>query len=142
MKPIAALFGVGLFIAFLGAAIMPALQNFRSQDVTEPHNVTTAADITTADIVLANDLLDGNKVNVAITSPDPDDAPVAWEYVEATHKLTISGLQADTTRQLSVTYKVPRLDGASDLAARWLPTFLIIAGIAIVVGCAVSAFHK
>jgi hypothetical protein len=143
MKAIMVLFAVGLFILFLGVAIMPALSNFRGLDVTAPYNVAlTGSDNTTATIVLANEVLDDNKVNVEITSPDVDDAPVAFDYVAVTKRLTVTGLAPDTTRQLSVVYKVPRLDGATDMAARFTPTVLIIAGIAIVGGSVYSGVQE
>jgi hypothetical protein len=135
MKAIGVLFGVGLFILFLGVAIMPSLTNFRGLEVVAPYNVTlTGSDNTTATIVLANEVLDDNKVNIDVISPDEDDAPVAFDYVSATRRVTINGLAPDTARQLSIVYKVPRLDGATDMAARFTPTILIIAGIAIVAG--------
>lgn len=135
MKSIMVLFGVGLFILFLGVAIMPALSSFRGLEITAPYNITlTGSDNTTTSLVLANDVLDDNKVNIDVISPDEDDAPVAFDYVAATRRVTINGLAPDTTRQLSVVYKVPRLDGATDMAARFTPTILVIAGLAIVAG--------
>lgn len=139
MKAIGALIGVGFFILFLGLAIMPALSSFRGLTVTAPYNVNSGS--TSANITLANDVLDDNKVNITpITSPEATDAPVAWAYVSSTRVLTVTGLDDTKSRQLSVTYKYPRLDGITDTAAHYTPTFLILAGIAVAGGAAVAAW--
>ena len=141
MKSISILFGVG-FICLMLAAIMGALNAFRAVDVTEPHNVTlTGSDNTTASFVLANDVLDNNKVNITVYSPNVGDAPVAYGYVSATHLLTVNGLLPDTSRQLSVVYKVSRLDGFVDLMVRFVPAFLVIGLIFIIIGAAVAIFQ-
>ncbi len=132
MKGVIALFGVGFFIMFLGLAIMPALSSFRGQEVTEPHNISSGN--TTANIVLANSVLDDNKVNITVYSPEATDAPVAYEFVKATKTVTINGLDSGVARQVSIVYLHTRLDGATDAAARFFPAFLIIVGIAIVGG--------
>lgn len=141
MKAIGALIGVGFFILFLGLAIMPALTGFRGESVTAPYNISSGN--TTATITLANDVLDDNKVNIhPITSNEATDAPVAWTYVADTHVLTVSGLDSGVSRQLSVTYLYPRLDGITDTAAHYTPTFLILAGIAVAGGAAMAAWKE
>ena len=123
--------------------IMLAIGNFRGLEVTEPHNITlTGSDNTTATVILANDILDDNKVNVTIVSPDVNDAPIAYDYTAATKRLTITGLQPDTSRQLSVVYLHPRLDDATDFLARFMPTFLLLAGLGLVIGAAVGAYRE
>ena len=141
MKSVYAIFGVAILMLFLGG-IMAALNTFRGVDVTEPHNVAlVGADNTTATLVLANDVMDANKVNVTVFSPNLNDAPVAFDYVSATRRLTVSGLAPDTTRQISIVYKVSRLDSIVDLMARFFPAFFILALIAIVVGAAVATWQ-
>lgn len=139
MKPVIALIGVGLVILMLGA-IMLAIGSFRGADFTEPHNV--ASGNTTATIVLANDVLDDTTVNIEVLSSQSTDAPVPYLYVAATHQLTVNGLDDTVSRTLTITYKVPRLDSFTDVAARYFPAFLVLAGIAIVGGAAYSAIHR
>jgi hypothetical protein len=139
MKPVFALLGVGFVILMLGA-VMLALGTFRGAEFTEPHNVTTAGGATTTAIVLANEVLDNSTTNIEVLSDDSDDAPVPYLYTENNHTLTINGLAESTTRTLTITYNVPRLDDFTDIASRYLPSFMIIGGIAIVIGSAISAF--
>ena len=142
MKSVYAMFGVAILCLFLGG-IMGALDAFRSMDVTEPHNVNlTGSDNTTATILLANEVMDDNKVNISIYSPNVNDAPVVYDYVSATRRLTVTGLAPDTTRQLSVVYKVSRLDNIVDLMARFFPAFFVLGLIAIVVGAAVAIWES
>jgi hypothetical protein len=140
MKGLTTLFGVGVFLLFAGVALIPALTTFRTLEVVEPHNVLSGN--TSATFILANDVLDDNKVNITVTSPEATDAPVPWEYVKATRSLTINGLDDAVGRQLSVTYKYPRLDGATDTAARFFPAFIIIVAIALCAGAGVGAYRE
>jgi hypothetical protein len=143
LKSVIALFGVGLFLLFLGVAMMPALSSFRGVPVDAPYNITlVGSDNTTATVTLANDVLDDNKVNITALSTNENDAPVPFTYTANNRHLTVTGLQQNASRTLTLTYKVARLDGATDMAARFLPTFLIIAAIAVVAGAAKSAWDN
>ena len=74
-------------------------------DVLDTFEVTTGAAVTTADVVLTYDLYEGDVSNVkSITSTEPTDVPVANTYTVATRSLNITGLTAEKTRTLSVTY--------------------------------------
>ncbi|RPJ58913.1 MAG: hypothetical protein EHM12_07400 [Dehalococcoidia bacterium] len=141
MKGVAALIGVGIVFMMLGA-IMLGLNNFRSVEVTAPYNVTTGGAETTYTVTLANDVLDDHTYNIEVISDDTDDAPIPYTWTKATKQLLVSGLAESTTRTLTVTYKVPQLDDFTDLAARFLPMFIMLGGIGIVVGSAIYAFKN
>ena len=77
-----------------------------SNDVKQTDEVTTAVAVTTADVVLEHELYEADVLNVvSITSTLGTDVPTADSYVEATKTLTVSGLTADTTRNLTITYE-------------------------------------
>ena len=139
MKPIAALIGLGIFIMMLGA-IMLALVTFRGADFTEPHNVVSGN--TTALIVLANPVLDDSTTNIGVVSTQATDAPVPYLYVAINRQLTINGLDDTVSRTLTITYKVPRGDTFSDILGKYFPAFLVLAGLCIAVGAAISAFRR
>jgi len=138
MKSVVALIGVGVVILMLGA-IMLALGSFRGADFAEPHIVLSGE--TSTVIVLANDVLDDSTTNIGILSTSANDAPVPYLYTAGDHHLTINGLSESDNRTLTITYKVPRLDDFSDIVARFFPMFMVLAGVCIVVGAAVSAFR-
>lgn len=140
MKAVTVLIGVGIFIILLGLAIMPALTNFRGLDITAPYNV--GAGDTSANVTLANDVLDDTTKNITVTSPEVADAPLPYDYISANHRLVINGLDGGTSRQLSVVYKTPRLESTTDAIVKWIPLILVIAGIAIAGGAAVEAWRN
>jgi len=75
-------------------------------NVMQTDTVTTGVAITEADVVLKYDLYEGDVANVvSITSTEATDVPVAASYVVATKTLTISGLIAEKTRDLTTTYE-------------------------------------
>lgn len=141
MKGIMTLVGVVIIIMMLGA-MMAAVVTFRSTDVTASYNVTTDGNTTQTSIVLANDVLDDNKVNITVTSSDTDDAPIPYAYTESTKTLTVTGLAISTTRTLTVVYKVASQDGIVDTLAKYFPVFLVLGLISIVVGIIYTAVQN
>ncbi len=141
MKGVVALIGVGVIILLMGA-IMAALTGFRSVEITAPYNVTTDGSTQQGAVVLANDVLDDNKINIEVSSSDQDDAPVPFTYVPSTNTLTVTGLAVSTTRTLTVIYKVSSLDGVLDVLARYFPLFLILGALGIVAGIIAGAVQS
>jgi hypothetical protein len=120
---------------------MWALTQFRGENYTEPHIVPTASAITSADMILADPVLDNNTVNITVASNNVNDAPVPFAYSPTNRKLTINGLNPSDTRTLTVVYQTPRLDPFTDTAARFFPAFLIIGCIAAIGGAVYGAVH-
>ena len=87
--------------------VMTATHDLQTDSYTEAEaDVTTGVGETTADVVLTNSLWnDASDSVTAITSDDVDDTPVAGTYVAATNTLTVTGLAAETTRDLSIVYE-------------------------------------
>lgn len=141
MKAVIALIGAGLIIMML-SGIMYAIKDFRSEDVTAPYNVTTDNGTEQATVVLANDVLDDNKVNISVTSSDGDDAPIPFTYTEATRQVTITGLDVSTTRTLTLVYKTSSQLPMIDTVSKYIPLFLILGVIAIVAGVIYSAVQN
>jgi hypothetical protein len=139
LKTASTFFTIGLVILFLGG-IMWALGQFRGVDFQEPHIQSTGPEVTSANIVLANKVLDDSTVNITVVSNNAADAPVPFLYSSTNRQLTINGLNVSDNRTLIISYMVPRLDPFIDVAARYFPAFLIIGCIVAVVGACTLAF--
>jgi hypothetical protein len=136
MRYIEIIFGIFLLIICLSAAFLGLVQ-FRSGEYIEEHIVTTSSGVdgyTTGTVTLALDLYDGEISGVTITSDDAADAPVPFEYIPTTKRLTISGLEENTTRRLTITYLYNRLAAypGADLASKIVPVLLVFAIIGLV----------
>ena len=143
MKSVGTLIGACLIILLLGA-VLAGITSFRSAEYEEPHNVTTAGGVTTANITITQDLFNDDTAFATIASNDTDDAAVPSSYTTSTNTLSISGLAASTTRQLTVTYRYGQLGDywGADLGARVWPLMIVLGVIGVIVGAVVSAYKS
>lgn len=80
--------------------------------------VTTGLGETAAGVVLTADLWEDTAAYVtSVTSNNVADTPVAGTYTAATNTLNVTGLAAEDTRTLTVTYQVAALDDYTGLDA-------------------------
>jgi len=68
--------------------------------------------VTSANETLLDDLYDGDIGSIDIASGDATDTPLANTYNATSRLLNITGLTADTTRTLDVSYDVDALEGS------------------------------
>ncbi len=140
MKSALMLIGACIVILLL-PAILPSISDFRSQDYSEDHIVTTNVSETQSEISLSQELYSDATYNAVVTSNISEDAPIPSSYVSATQVLTVTGLEADNTRRLTVDYKIdalPEYPGASVASAIW-PLLIIVGVIGIIAGAVYSA---
>ena len=138
MKPIMMVLGAVIIILSL-AAVITAIQDFRSDAETETHAVTTAAGVTSANITLEQDLFLDDNANVsAISSNLTSDTPRASTYTAASNRLLINGLTASGSRTITLTYSYGVLGNyyTADVASRAFPMFLVV-GVFGVIAAAV-----
>ncbi len=131
-------------IVLLLPSTFAAINEFRSTDYVEPHTVATGVGVTEADVVLSQELFGGRTYNAAIASDNVSDLPIPDSYVEATQTLTVTGLNADDTRTLTITYKIDALeyDIGVGIATRVFPIFLVLGVIGLIAGAMYNAFHR
>jgi len=145
MKSVMLLLGAVVIILLL-PAVLPSIQDFRSDSYEEAHGVvTTAAGVTSANLTLAQDLfLDENSQVTSITSNVTADVPLVSTYTKANDRLLITGLIAGTTRTLTVTYNTPVLGDfyGADLGTRVFPIFLVLGVIGIVAAAVYNATKR
>ncbi len=140
MKSVLLVISACIVILFL-PAILDSVNSFRSTDYDVEYDATTSANVTSADIVLSQELFDENTAFVTVTSNLTLDAPVPSSYDEATQTLTIDGLEANESRRLSLTYKIPSLDTytGADVGAKIWPLMLVLGVIGIIAGAVYNA---
>jgi hypothetical protein len=121
-----------VLIILLGGFSVPIngfIKNLRTDPVVIVDEITTGVGETTGEIVLARELFAYNLVNVTdVTSSDVGDSPIASDYDDATMTLTISGLLASTTRDVTVDYLAPMEDDFWSALGPFLG-FLVYGGI-------------
>ena len=143
MKPVLLIIGVCVIILLLGA-VMEGITEFRAAEYTEPHNVTTGAGQTSANVTLSQELYQDSTAYAEITSNVTADAAVPFSYVAATKSLLITGLLENQSRQLSVVYRYNQLEDywAIDLLSKTWPLFIGLGILGIIVGAVILATRR
>ena len=144
MKVVMTIVGV-ILVLLLFSTMLGGIEAAQTDVRTDTFGaVVTAPAATTAPVVLVADLYDGSVLKVdSVTSDLGTDVPLVDSYVAATKTLTVRGLTADASRTLTVVYKYGALTGDSAAAGTFmdfLPLFIIIALVVIVVACMIAAF--
>ena len=100
---------IGLILIIIGIILFPVLlssfDDMSKTDAATIGTVATGVGVTTGDVTLNSGLYDTNLDNIIdISSTDTDDFPAPSSYNENTDALTVSGLEASTSRALTVEY--------------------------------------
>jgi len=99
--------------------------------------VVTGVGETAADVVLDEALWDSSATHVlSITSDEVTDVPVAGTYTAGTQTLNVTGLAADDSRTLTITYEYDGLEDYTGMGALVgvAPLLLFIGVIGAVLG--------
>lgn len=144
MKVAVTIIGVILVLLLFGT-MLGGITSARTDERTDSFAaVTTGVGETEADVILVTDIYGDDILNVIeITSDLNTDAPLPDAYVAGTNTLTVRGLTASDSRNLDITYRYNALTGDSATAGTFMgfvPLFVIIALVVIVVGAMVAAF--
>jgi len=70
---------------------------------------TTGVGETSVDVVLTYNNYPGDTTGFTLTSDNANDTPAASSYTDATKTLTVGGLEAEATRDLTVAYEYDAL---------------------------------
>lgn len=90
--------------------------DFRTDPRTDTFNTATAVGVTAANETLLDDLYDGDTGSVDIDSDDATDVPLPGSYNVTNRVLNITGLTANTSRILQITYDFDALDATPAIA--------------------------
>ena len=143
MKSVILIISACMIILLLPAVLL-SINEFRMTEYEEPHIITTAAEVTTSDITLSQELFSGETYNAVVTSNITADAPIPSSYVSSTQVLTVTGLEADNSRTLTITYEIDALNdyiGAGLGATIW-PIMLVLGVIGIIVAAVYQATRR
>jgi hypothetical protein len=143
---IGAIFGVILLFNF-----MPNLTAATHDLSTDPASqafagAATGAGVTEVDVVLTTDPYKDRTTSViSITSNNVLDVGpiVAATYTTATNTLHVTGLIANDTRTLTVSYNVAALDDFTmmDTVVGWTPVIIVLAILAVIVAVIWKVAH-
>ena len=132
-----------VIVILLMPGVLSAVNDFRMTDQTDEFNVSIGDD-TEDSVTLSQDLYDDETRNAAITSNLTTDAPIASTYTTATNALLVTGLTGNTTRRLTIVYKLDALSaytGAAIVTKVW-PMMLILGSLAIIVAAVAVAANR
>ena len=91
--------------------VTDTVYDFQTDLETDTFVETTAVAATTANLTLSTAIHDNDTDTITITSDTSDDSPLYSAYNTTTRALDITGLAANTTRTLTVTYDIYALAG-------------------------------
>lgn len=134
------------FLVIVTAAILflfpisESVYDFRTDQRSDDFPaIVTAPAVTTANVTLLESLYDADTGTTTLTSDNAADSPAPGAYTSATRVLTVTGLSANDTRDLSAAYDVDALTGsdaiddfAEQLDVFFLLLVLVFLGVSIV----------
>lgn len=143
MKALLLMIGAVIIILLMPAVLL-SVNDFLMDEYEASYIVTTGANATSTDITLTQELYDDQTYNAVVTSNITADAPVPSSYVSSTQVLTVTGLDADNSRTLTVTYQIDALElfFASGVTARAWMLLLALGVIGIIVAAVYNAVRR
>ena len=132
---------IGLIVMYyMFPSLMVSINQVRSDDFPYSfYSVATAGGVTNATVVLPNgkSLYQSDIGNIeTVTSDNVADHPTVQNYAAAGTVLSVQGLAAGSSRNLTVTYLTPALTGYSglDQFTGITPLLLMIGGLFVIIG--------
>ena len=92
-----------------------AVYDFRTDLRTDEFSSTTVGSQTSENVTLGKPVYDDDTGTIDILSDESTDTPAFSSYTTATRVVNISGLSANTTRVLAVSYDIDALEGSDAL---------------------------
>ena len=137
-----------VFLMLMASPLLGGLHDFRTDNQSDAYSVNTTgpSSITTGNVTLTLPLFQSGVQHVTSISTNwSADVPLATAYNSNTRVLTVSGLVANQTRTLNITYDRGVLDGNIDQVANTTPTiwiFSIVGLLLVAIGGAVVAMVR
>jgi hypothetical protein len=127
-----ALIGV-IFLAISAPGLLAGLDDLRTDNQAQQYIVATGVGVTNSTVQLPAVLWEGSPVNASATSNITTDTPVVDNYTASNRVVSISGLTANTTRILTVSYLTAGLTDytGAEQTSRNFPTIYMVVIILI-----------
>ena len=137
-----------VFIALLLTMSTGIIFHVIDNTVTEDYTITTAG-VTTppgqyaSNVTLTIALWNNSVPTIKLASTSDSDVPSAASYNSLSKRLEVYGLSDNTTRTLTVQYKInsSTLDAGLALFLPWMKWFWILVDIGTVIGAIWAFFH-
>ena len=112
--------------------VTEAIYDYRTDVREDPFTVVTAPAVTTGNMTLIKPIYDNDTATTAFSSNNTNDSPLYAAYDTATRELQVSGLAANSTRLLTVSYDVDALSASAAVSTlmdylSWI-WFILLAG--------------
>jgi hypothetical protein len=123
------LVGIGL-VAGLGA-MTDGVKDFRTDWVTDSFVLTTNTTTSNGTVQLVNPLWEGQRSEAVVSSNITGDTPTLTGYTVASKILTMNGLETNTTRLVTVSYRTFGLNNypGADAGSKFIPMAIVLAAI-------------
>ncbi len=137
MKAVIMIFGAILLIIFT-PWVLDSLREFETDDYSADYIEATGAS-TSVDVALSQEVWGDETYNITVTSNLTEDAPVPISYTHATKVVTVSGLAENTSRRLTINYKIDALAPyvGAGVGAKMLPIVVLLG----ILGCIGGAIY-
>ncbi len=125
---------VALIILTMSLPMLPdAVESFRTDVRTQSYSVATGVGITTTSVALTNALWNADVSYVTNLGSNITESLIADNYTLASKALNLSGLSANITRTITVSYRTAGLgdNPAADTGITFLPG--VVVGLVILV---------
>jgi hypothetical protein len=133
MKWLYSFLSIFIVILMFGGLTQGA-KNARATEYIQTAPLVVTASSTSASVTLLKPLMDNDITAVtALSSSDVDDTPAVSTYTSGSKALAIIGLAENTSRTLYITYNYAGLDATPDLIMTYMPLFLVIGLLILVV---------
>lgn len=96
--------------------VTQGVYDYRTDVREDSFTVATAPDVHTGNVTLIKPIYDNDTATTAYSSNDTNDSPLYSTYNTATRELEVSGLAADTTRLLTVSYDIDALSASAAIS--------------------------
>lgn len=124
--------------------VSQAIYDFRTEPRDDVFAVTTGVSENITSVVLLKSVYDEDTGTISLLSDLATDTPDFDSYTPATHVVDISGLTADSSRELTVTYDIDALSAhaAVSVIMDLLPTIWILILVAFPVVSLIVIFRR
>lgn len=123
----------GIFLALMATGITDVAEDFRTDLLTETYNGDTTSGSINATLQLSHPLWKETVSDMVVRTDVSSDVPYAHNYNSTTREIVVSGLTANQTREITLTYKTAGLsdyEGGEEIATK-IPLFIMLMVIMI-----------
>lgn len=119
---------VAILLAVAATGITDAVTDFRTDELAEEFVGDTAVGVTSTNVQLGSELWDDSLSYASVATNATADAPALTSYNGTNRQVTVTGLAANTTRTITLTYRTAGLSdysGAEEISLN-IPVIILV----------------